>query len=47
MKDFLVSLGCNPALLNTSGYGKSKPIAPNDTDLGRAKNRRVELKFVK
>jgi outer membrane protein OmpA-like peptidoglycan-associated protein len=47
VKDFLVSLGCNPALLNTSGFGKSKPIAPNDTDLGRAKNRRVELKFVK
>jgi outer membrane protein OmpA-like peptidoglycan-associated protein/Mg-chelatase subunit ChlD len=47
VKDFLVSLGCNPALLNTNGYGKSKPIAPNDTDLGRAKNRRVELKFIK
>ena len=47
VKDFLVGVGCDPALLNTKGYGKSKPIAPNDTDFGRSKNRRVELKFVR
>lgn len=29
--------------LSAKGYGKSKPVAPNDTDEGRARNRRVEL----
>lgn len=31
------------ARLTTAGFGDTKPVAPNDTDPGRAKNRRVEL----
>ena len=29
--------------MTTKGYGKSRPLAPNDTELGRKLNRRVEL----
>lgn len=42
---FLISQGCNPELLQAIGYGKSKPGNSNDTEKGRALNRRVELKI--
>lgn len=42
---FLISQGCNPELLIAIGYGKSKPENSNDTEKGRARNRRVELKI--
>lgn len=35
--------GIDPARLTFEGAGLSRPIAPNDTDEGRARNRRVEL----
>jgi outer membrane protein OmpA-like peptidoglycan-associated protein len=35
--------GIDPSRLSYEGAGLTKPIAPNDTDEGRAKNRRVEL----
>ncbi len=39
----LVARGTAPARLTARRYGKSTPIADNDTPEGRAKNRRVEL----
>jgi len=42
--DFLVSRGIASYRLTSEGYGFSRPVAPNDTKEGRAKNRRVELK---
>jgi len=38
--------GIDPARLEAKGYGDTMPVASNDTDEGRAKNRRVELKKI-
>lgn len=44
VKNALVtSFGVNGGRLATSGYGKSRPVDTNDTEEGRARNRRVEL----
>jgi outer membrane protein OmpA-like peptidoglycan-associated protein len=39
----LKAQGIDGAHLASAGFGPDKPIAPNDTEIGRAKNRRVEL----
>lgn len=43
VKNYLVSRGVSPSRLTTRGYGESDPVATNETDSGRAQNRRVEL----
>ena len=42
---FLISSKVDAARLQFKGYGKSQPIAPNDTEDGRGKNRRTEFKI--
>ncbi|WP_242097145.1 MULTISPECIES: OmpA family protein [unclassified Sphingomonas] len=44
--DYLAGHGVTPARIGTRGYGKTMPIASNDTEAGRAANRRVEIKIV-
>ena len=41
---YLTSHGVSASRLTAVGYGESRPIASNETDEGRALNRRVELK---
>ncbi len=43
--DYFVSKGIAANRLKAVGYGKSKPIASNATEEGRAQNRRVELQI--
>jgi len=40
------NLGIDMSRLTSRGYGESMPIATNDTDAGRAMNRRVEFKII-
>jgi outer membrane protein OmpA-like peptidoglycan-associated protein len=43
VKALMVSGGVNGDRISTSGWGDEKPIAPNDSEEGKAKNRRTEL----
>jgi len=43
VRDYLIAAGVDPDRLIAKGYGETKPIAPNVTSAGRAKNRRVEF----
>jgi len=43
VRAYLIGKGVSADRLTAKGYGESKPIADNDTEEGRFKNRRVEL----
>ena len=45
--DYLASQGIDKTRLQAHGYGETKPIDTNDTDEGRANNRRVEFTILK
>lgn len=47
VRSYLVSKGITDARITSKGYGKTKPIAPNNTDAGREQNRRVEFTITK
>lgn len=42
--DYLIAHGANASNITVKGYGESEPVASNDTEAGRALNRRVELR---
>jgi outer membrane protein OmpA-like peptidoglycan-associated protein len=46
VSSYAASKGVSNGRLRTSGKGKNEPIASNDTDDGRAQNRRVEIVIV-
>lgn len=47
VKKFLVANGIAATRISTAGFGAEKPIAANDAEEGRAKNRRIEAFVVK
>jgi len=47
VKKYLVQKGCTSANLTAVGYGEAKPVTDNNTETGKAKNRRVEFKVLK
>lgn len=46
VKQYLVSKGVAANRLSTSGFGAEKPIADNQTSMGRYLNRRIEFKVL-
>jgi len=42
-RDYLVQRGVSTSRISVSGRGEHEPIASNDTEAGRAANRRVEI----
>ena len=47
VKEYLGGKGVSEDRLTTKGYNFSKPVASNDTEQGRAQNRRVEFTIIK
>jgi outer membrane protein OmpA-like peptidoglycan-associated protein len=43
VRDYLTQNGIPEASVTTKGFGKTQPVASNDTSAGRQQNRRVEL----
>ena len=41
-KNYIVSKGIDASRIEAVGYGDTRPIAPNDSDEGRQRNRRIE-----
>lgn len=43
VRSYLMSRGISGDRMRTAGYGEERPVATNETDQGRAMNRRVEI----
>lgn len=43
----LITLGADGNNIEAKGYGSAFPVAPNDTEENRAKNRRIDIRMIK
>jgi outer membrane protein OmpA-like peptidoglycan-associated protein len=43
VRDYLIQQGLDATSIVATGFGKSNPVASNDTAAGRQQNRRVEI----
>lgn len=46
VRNYLIEAGIPADRITSKGYGQTKPIDTNDTDEGRAQNRRTEFKII-
>ena len=46
VSNYMVSRGVANARIRWQGFGETMPVADNDTEYGRAQNRRVEIKII-
>jgi OOP family OmpA-OmpF porin len=44
VKSYLAGKGIEPSMLSAVGVGPDQPIAPNDKEENRARNRRIEFR---
>ncbi len=47
VRDYLEARGVSRERMDVNAYGETRPIAPNDTAVGRAQNRRVDIEPIK
>ncbi len=45
--NYLVGQGIDPRRLTIHGFGSSRPVADNETESGRQKNRRIEFRVIR
>jgi OOP family OmpA-OmpF porin len=43
VRQYLVAKGMDQTMITAAGFGSTQPVAPNDTEKNRQKNRRVEV----
>jgi len=44
--EYMIKNGISPERLKSVGFGETKPLVPNNSDIHRAKNRRTEFLFI-
>jgi outer membrane protein OmpA-like peptidoglycan-associated protein len=47
VRNYLLSKNIDPLRITAKGYGKQNPVTTNETEAGRAENRRVEFVIIK